>query len=96
MDEVQLIGTLIVVGVPVIGSIVALVRPFLKATVDLNTTITKLNDKLDHLFDQTDRQDKRLDAHGKRLDSLEHSVTEHEAKIEQLRYDHRNRSCGKD
>lgn len=96
MDEVQLIGTLIVVGVPVIGSIVALVRPFLKATVDLNTTITKLNDKLDHLFDENEKQDRRLDAHGRRLDNLEHTVTEHEAKIEQLRYDHRNSMCRKD
>lgn len=96
MDEVQLIGTLFVVGIPVIVSIVALVRPFLKATVDLNNTITKLNDKLEQLFNENTRQDKRLDAHGMRLDSLEHTVTEHEAKIEQLRYDHRSNYCKKD
>lgn len=84
MDEVQFIGTLIVVCVPLIGSVVALIRPFLKATVDLNTTITKLNDKLDQVFCQNEVQDKRLTAHGQRLDKLEHDVTVHGVRIDHL------------
>lgn len=84
MDEIQLLGTLLIVGVPLLGTIIALIRPFLKATVELNTTITKLNDKLDQLFCENERQDKRLDIHGKRIDKLEHTVTEHSIRIDHL------------
>lgn len=84
MDEVQIIGTLIVVCIPLIGSIVALIRPFLRATVDLNTTITRLNDKLDQLFCQNERQDQKLTIHGQRLDRLEHDVTVHGVRITHL------------
>lgn len=84
MDQIQIIGTLIVVCVPLIGSVVALIRPFLKVAVDLNTTIMKLNSKLDQVFCENERQDQKLLVHGQRLDRLEHDVTIHGVRIQHL------------
>ncbi len=95
MDEIEFIGMAIVFLIPMLTSLFALIKPFISSVVKLNTTITRLNDRLDQLDDVDKTQTKRLDVHEGRLDNLEHTVTEHSVTIAQLQYDHRALTCVK-
>lgn len=82
MDETLIIG---VIG-SLVGIIVALITPIIK----LNTTITKLNVMLDEQARDGERRNQRLNSHSDRLDAVEHTVTEHDVRIQHLEHYHRN------
>lgn len=84
MNDIELIIAFIGVGIAIITAIATLIKTFTKSTVDLNTTLIRLTDKIDMLFNDNMRQDARLDNHGLRLENLEHTVTEQGVRLEQI------------
>lgn len=75
MSTNEMIGTVIVIGVPLISSIIALIKPI----INLNTSITKLNVTMEQLIgENTDikaelkEHDETLDDHEKRIYLMEH------------------------
>lgn len=71
----ELIGTLAIVGVPLVVSVIALVKPI----IELNTSITKLNVTIRQLTDDNDGfkeelkdQAELINDHEKRLYYIEH------------------------
>ena len=74
MSTNEIIGTVIAVGVPLIVSFIALIRPI----INLNTSITKLNVTIQQLVDDNSGiknelkgHDHILDDHDKRLYLIE-------------------------
>lgn len=75
MTTNEVIGIVITVGVPLIVSLIALVRPI----INLNSSITKLNVTMKQLIGENGdikaelrEHDKTLDDHEKRLYFIEH------------------------
>lgn len=75
MSTNEIIGTVLVVGVPLIVSIVALIKPI----INLNTSITKLNVTIEQLIGENNaikaelkEHDETLGDHEKRLYLIEH------------------------
>lgn len=86
MDDMWVVGVVVVVFVPMIISIIALVlqakndtkedhKEYVNATAKLTASIVNLTDKIDRLFCDNQRQDDRLDNLEQRTSSLEHDVT---------------------
>ena len=74
MDETWIVGTFVIVIVPIVLSFLQVIDKSNKKTADLTAVIVKLNDKLDMLFDTEKRQDKVLDNHEERISTLEKDV----------------------
>ena len=75
MDEIYIIGTFVVVIVPVVISFLQVVDKSNEKTSELTKVITRLNDKLDMLFATDERHNNTLQDHEKRIGQLEHDVT---------------------
>jgi len=84
MSEIEFVGLFFLVVIPVIASIIALVKTFTTPMIELNTTMVELKESIKSLHSDMSRQDQRLDIHGDRIDSLEHAVTEHGVRISHL------------
>lgn len=75
MGTNEIIGTVIAVAVPLLASIIALIKPI----INLNNSITKLNVTMEQLVgentdikSQLKEHDRTLDDHEKRLYLMEH------------------------
>ena len=75
MDEIYIIGTFVVIIVPVVISFLQIVDKSNEKTSELTKVITRLNDKLDMLFATDERHNNTLQDHEKRIGQLEHDVT---------------------
>lgn len=65
----------------IVGAVVVLagfLGVFITPIVKLNTTITKLNDKLEHIHDNDMKRDKRLDDHGTKIDKNHEEIVRHD------------------
>lgn len=75
MDTNEFIGTIIAVGLPLLVSIIAIIKPI----INLNTSIVKLNVTIEQLIDdntgikgELKEHDDTLKDHEKRLYLMEH------------------------
>ena len=75
MDEIYIIGTFVVIIVPVVISFLQIVDKSNEKTSELTKVIKRLNDKLDMLFATDERHNNTLQDHEKRIGQLEHDVT---------------------
>ena len=70
MSNTEFWGYLIVFAVPVLGSLIALVKPI----INLNVNIQKLSDAITHLNSDKKEMKKELDEH-------EEKINDHETRI---------------
>lgn len=84
MDEIYIIGTFVVVIVPVVISFLQIVDKSNEKTSELTKVITRLNDKLDMLFATDERHNNTLQDHEKRIGQLEHDVTVVQNEVKQF------------
>ena len=82
MNEVEMVGMFFVAVVPVVASVIALIKPILKFT----EAMQKFNDNVDILFTNDKEQKHRLDIHGERLDNHENRIVKAETEIEHLKH----------
>lgn len=75
MDTNEMIGTIILIGVPLMVSIIALVKPI----INLNTSITELNITIKQLTKDNDEIHNTLENHTDEL-------SDHEARIRILEH----------
>lgn len=75
MDTNEMIGTIILIGVPLMVSIIALVKPI----INLNTSITELNITIKQLTKDNDEIHNTLEKHTDELSN-------HEARIRILEH----------
>lgn len=90
MNEIQFVGMFFMVLLPVIGTILGIMKYLTKPMIDLNTTMTQFKDKIDSLLRDNERQDERISCHGQEIDQLKHTVTVHDVRIEQLERYHKD------
>ena len=75
MSTNEMIGTVILIGVPLMVSVIALVKPI----INLNTSITELNVTIKHLTKDNDEIHNTLENHTDEL-------SDHEARIRILEH----------
>ena len=76
MSNYEFIGMALIIGVPLIGGLIAMIKPI----ISLNSTITKLDTSLkifvkekDEVNGKIDKHEERLDDHEKRIYYMEHN-----------------------
>lgn len=67
MSTNEIIGWAVVVGIPLVGSVIALIKPI----INLNTNITKLTLSIEQLSKDNTDVKKEIKAHGVQLDDHE-------------------------
>lgn len=90
MNEIEFVGLFFLVVLPVIASILGIMKYLTKPMIDLNTTMTQFKDKIDSLLRDNERQDERITCHGQEIDCLKETSTNHEVRIQHLEHYHRN------
>lgn len=77
MSTNEIVGWAVVVGIPLIGSVIALVKPI----INLNTNITKLALSIEQLSRDSIDVKKDVRAHGEKLE-------DHETRLQLIEHTH--------
>ncbi|NLY08520.1 MAG: hypothetical protein GXZ11_01255 [Tissierellia bacterium] len=85
MTEQEFIGTLFIVGIPLVLTIILGAKALASPLKALEIAIANLNIHLDNATKANEIQDRRLDVHGKMLDNLNISVALHDKDIDDLK-----------
>lgn len=86
MNELEIVG-LLVGGVVVLGSFIAIILKFMQPINELRVAIQKLIDKLESLTSAKAEHDKRLDEHDDHFSKLDNRVVNLETKMSMYHHD---------
>ena len=90
MNDIEFVGLFFLAVIPVLASILGIMKYLTKPMIDLNTTMVQLKDSIKSLLRDNERQDARIEAHGQQIEDLECKATNHEVRIKHLEHYHRN------
>lgn len=85
MDQTTFIGMLIMAIATLLGITSIVVTIVIKPIINLNKSITKLNDNIDHLTGQNKTLETRVAKHGEQIDKNTQLLIKHDKDIEFLK-----------